>query len=143
MQSLNRLFSTVGRCCALWRAERLTGTGVGPHDHPYLFYVCHHPGVSQDALCRALYVNKSSVTRHIAHLEAEGFIRRTPSESDRRVMQVYPTERGMEALPLLRQISTEWNNVLTEGFSEAERETFTALLERATQNAKRHLEEKL
>ena len=143
MQSLNRLISTVGRCGALWRTERLTGTGVGPHDHPYLFYICHHPGVSQDELRRALYVNKSSVTRHMAHLEAEGFITRAPAENDRRVMQVYPTEKGMEALPLLRRVSGEWNAALTDGFSEEERAQLIALLERAMQNAKRKTEEKL
>ena len=143
MQSLNRLISTVSRCGALWRTERLTDTGVGPHDHPYLFYICHHPGVSQDELWRALYVNKSSVTRHMAHLEAEGFITRAPSENDRRVMQVYPTEKGMTALPFLRQVSGEWNAILTAGFSEKERESLVSLLERAMQNAKNKLEEKV
>ncbi|MBP3396401.1 MAG: winged helix-turn-helix transcriptional regulator [Clostridia bacterium] len=143
MQSLNRSIGVVSRCGALWRTERLAGTGVGPHDHPYLFYICHHPGVSQDALCRALYVNKSSVTRHITHLEAEGFITRAPAEHDRRVMQVFPTEKSMAALPLLRQVAGEWNAVLTEGFSEEERALFAALLERAVQNAKNKLEEKV
>lgn len=142
MQSLNRLIGAVSRCAALWRTERLAGTGVGPHDHPYLFYICHHPGVSQDALCRALYVNKSSVTRHIAHLEGEGFITRRPAENDRRVLQVFPTEKGMEALPLLRQVAAEWNAAITEGFSEQERERFSDLLERAMQNAKDKLEVK-
>ena len=143
MQSLNRLISTVSRCAALWRTERLAGTGIGPHDQPYLFYICHHPGVSQDELGRALYVNKSSVTRHVAHLEAEGFITRSPAENDRRVMQVYPTEKGMDLLPLLRQVSGEWNAILTDGFSEEERVDLAALLERAAQNAKKKLEEKI
>jgi DNA-binding MarR family transcriptional regulator len=99
--------------------------------------------VSQDELGRVLYVNKSSVTRHVAHLEAEGFITRAPAENDRRVMQVYPTEKGMAALPLLRQVSGEWNEILTDGFSEEERRLLTALLERAMQNAKNKLEEKV
>ena len=136
MHSLNRFISTVSRCGALWRTDRLAGTGVGPHDHPYLFYICRHPGVSQDALCRALYVNKSSVTRHITHLEGEGFITRAPSPTDRRVLLVSPTEKAMNIL------AAEWNAVLTAGFSEEEQVCFAALLERALSNAKKQLEEK-
>lgn len=143
MRSLNHLIGVLGRFGTFWRTERLAGTGVGPNDHPYLYYICHHPGVSQDALWRALYVNKSSVTRHVTHLESEGFITRTPLESDRRVMQVYPTEKGMATLPLLRQVAGEWNAILTEDFSEEERETLAVLLERAMQNAKKKLEEKV
>jgi DNA-binding MarR family transcriptional regulator len=142
MRSLNRFIGAMHRCGALWRTERLAGTGIGPYDHFYLFYLCHHPGISQDELGRALYVNKSSVTRHITHLEAEGFVTRIPSESDRRVLLVHPTEKALSALPLLRQVTGEWNEVLTRGFSEAETAQFCELLERALQNAKTELEEK-
>ncbi|MBE6555786.1 MAG: MarR family transcriptional regulator [Ruminococcaceae bacterium] len=136
MPSYNRLINTISRCGALWRTERLAGTGIGPFDHPYLFYICRHPGVSQDTLCRELFVNKSSVTRHMTHLEREGFITREPSPDDRRVLLVSPTERAMEILPLLREVAGEWNGVLTQGFTEEETAQFASLLARAMQNAK-------
>lgn len=135
MPQLNRSVNVIGRCAALYRERALTGTGVGPYDQSYLFYLCRNPGVSQDTLARDLYVNKSSVTRHLSHLEREGFLTRVPDEKDRRALLVYPTEKAMEVLPLLRRISRDWEALLTKGFSEEESERFLTLLERAFHNA--------
>ena len=143
MPNLNRSLNGIGRCGTLFRAKRLEGTGIGPCDHPYLFYICHHPGVSQDALGRALYVNKSSVTRHIAALERAGFLRREPSSEDRRVQLVYPTEKALEALPYLREVGASWRESLTAGFTSAEVALFEDLLARALENARVAVEDKL
>ena len=101
MYSLNRFMSTVGRCATLWRSARLEGTGLDACDQPYLFYICRHPGCSQDELCRALFVNKSSVTRHLTHLERVGYVTRTQSPSDRRTLLVSPTDKALAVRPLL------------------------------------------
>ena len=135
MPHFNRSLNGLGRCGTLFRAKHLEGTEIGPCDHPYLFYICHHPGVSQDTLGRALYVNKSSVTRRIAHLEEAGFLTREVSDADRRVLLVYPTEKALAALPLLREVGANWRECVTAGFSPEEVRTFEALLERAFENA--------
>lgn len=141
MQSLNRFMSTVGRCAGLWRSARLEGTGLGACDHPYLFYICRHPGCSQDELCRALFVNKSSVTRHLAHLEHGGYVTRTQSPTDRRTLLVFPTEKALAVRPLLLEMAGEWNAIITKGFDEQETAQFAAFLERALANAKAGVEE--
>ncbi len=141
MYSLNRFMSTVGRCATLWRTARLEGTGLDACDQPYLFYICRHAGCSQDELCRALFVNKSSVTRHLAHLEKEGYVTRTKSPTDRRTLLVSPTERALAIRPLLLEMAREWNAIITEGFDEAETAQFAALLERALANAKAGVKE--
>ena len=136
MPTLNYFLNVIGRCSTLFRARRLEGTGIGPHDHPYLFYVCRHPGTPQDTLCRELYVNKSSVTRHIAHLEREGLVTRCVSPDDRRCLLVYPTEKANQALPLLRQVGTAWREGITRGFNAQEIALFESLLQRAMENAR-------
>lgn len=140
MHSLNRFINTVGRCGSLWRNARLTGTGLGACDHPYLFYICRHPGCSQEELCRALYVNKSSVTRHLAHLEREGYITRTQSPTDRRTLLASPTKKALAVRPMLHDMAKEWNAIMTKGFTEAEVEAFASLLERALENARESVE---
>ena len=136
MQSFNRFMSTVGRCAALWREGRLAGTGLDACDHPYLFYICRHPNCSQEELGRALFVNKSSVTRRLTHLEREGYVSRMQSANDRRVLLVAPTEKAIAIRPLLLDMAKEWNSILTRGFDEQETDQFAALLERALENAK-------
>lgn len=140
MHSLSRM-NTITRCKNLWYASKLEGTGIGAGDRLYLLYVCHHPRVSQDTLSAALYVNKSSVTRRLAHLEREGFVTRTPSADDRRVMLVAPTEKALALLPRLAELREEWNAIITEGFTEAELEAFSHLIDRALQNAKQKAKE--
>lgn len=140
MHSLNRM-NTIARCKDLWYASRLEDTGIGACDRPYLLYVCRHPNVPQDTLSTALYVNKSSVTRRLARLEANGFVTRVPDAADRRVMLVAPTERALALLPYLRELRDEWNAIITEGFTEEELETFSRLIDRALQNAKQKAKE--
>lgn len=137
MPSLNRSLNVIGRCGALFRAKRLEDTGVNPCNYFYLFYLCHHPGISQDALGQALYVNKSSVTRHITALEQAGYLTRTPSQKDKRVMLVFPTEKATAILPFLREINGAWKDALTNGFTPEETALFESLLTRAMENAGR------
>ena len=140
MHSLSRM-NTITRCKNLWYTSKLEGTGIGAGDRLYLLYVCHHPNVSQDTLSAALYVNKSSVTRRLAHLEKEGFVTRTSSEADRRVMLVAPTEKALALLPRLAELKREWNAIITEGFTEEELEAFSHLIDRALQNARQQAKE--
>ncbi len=136
MPTLNRRLNVIVRCAALYREKALAGTGVGAYENTYLFHICHHPGIAQETLAKELYVNKSSVTRHLAHLEAEGFLTRRPDENDRRALLVYPTEKALAILPRLREIGQEWEKLLTAGLTAAESEMFLSILDRAFDNAR-------
>ena len=140
MHALNKMNSIV-RYGNQWRAPRLEGTGINVPDRPYLFYICRHPGESQDAISSALCVNKSSVTRRLSYLEKEGYVTRKSDESDRRVLLVYPTEKAMALLPVLQEMSREWNAIITAGFSEEEIATFSELITRAFTNARQKAKE--
>ena len=135
MNQLSKLNAIV-RYGNLFRTPRLEGTGIGACDRPYLFYIAHHEGVSQDTLSGALLVNKSSVARRLAHLEGAGLVIRTPDEKDRRVLLVSLTDKARALIPLLREMAEEWNDILTAGFTAEEIDVFTHLLARAFDNAK-------
>lgn len=136
MPTLNRQLNVIVRCAALYREKALAGTGVGPYENAYLIHICRNPGTSQETLAKKLYVNKSSVTRHLSHLESEGFLRREPDENDRRSLLVYPTEKALALLPRLREISKEWESLLTAGMTAEESETFLNVLGKAFEAAK-------
>ncbi len=140
MHSLNRM-NTIVRYGNFWRTPKLEGTGINACDRPYLFYICRHPGVSQETLASALFLNKSSVARRLAHLEKEGYVTRTPDENDRRVLLISPTEKAEALLPVLQEMAREWNEIITAGFTEEEIEIFSELVARAYANARRKAEE--
>ena len=97
MPSINHHIMTIARSSNLFRSERLQGTGLcGPHC-PYILRVCREPGTTQEAIARALCVNKSSVARQLASLEQSGFVERRPCPTDSRAMEVYPTQKAFDA----------------------------------------------
>lgn len=108
----------------------------------YLLNVCANPGVSQDALARTLFVNKSNVARQLSVLEEEGYILRKQGE-DRRVSLVYPTGKAHEAVAVIKGINAKWREVITDGFTETEKETLLRLTERLYLNAVKYMEGKI
>ena len=130
MPSLMRYINVISRCGAVWRGDKLKGTDIGSSHTSYIMTVCRHPGISQDKLAKRIYINKSNVTRNLAYPESCGYIERRQKDTDKRVTEVYPTEKAMEILPTVQNMLREWNNYLTEDFSEEEMEMFMSMLSR-------------
>ena len=125
----------ISRCATLYRDARLEHLGISGYQASYVTQICRCPGISQDQLAQKLHVNRSSVTRQLAMLEENGFITRCRSDSDRRLMQVYPTEKMKQALPVVRECFHSWHDSLTEGLSEDEISTLERLLTRLAERA--------
>ncbi len=135
MPSLMRYINIISRCGLLWRGDKLRGTGLKPGQAPYILALCHTPGLSQEQIARRVYIDKSNVTRHLGALEREGFVERRQSEADRRVTLVYPTQKAYDIHPYVRQITHEWNEYLTEGWTEEEVTALKTLLDRVSDRA--------
>ena len=82
-----------------------------------------------------VYINKSNVTRALAYLEQHGYVRREQSETDKRVLLVYPTEKALNELPRIRSILKDWNEYITEDITEEELCAFMAVLEKIAKKA--------
>lgn len=135
MPSLMRYINVVSRCGAAWRGDKLRDTDIGAPHTSYILAVCRHPGISQEKLAKKIYINKSNVTRKLAYLEAHGYVERRQSEADRRIVEVYPTQKALDILPVVQGIMSEWNGYLTEDFTEEEMEMFMSMLSRIAARA--------
>jgi len=130
MGALMKYINRISRCSILFKNGKLEHEGLNAYQHVYIRNICREPGISQDCLAKSIYVNKSSVTRQLALLEQNGFINRTPGEKDKRVMQVFPTQKALDILPEVKRLSAEWENHITAGLTEEERGFFLSILER-------------
>ena len=137
MDSFMKFIARIGRCNNCYRDRALEGIGLTGAQCPYLLRICRHPGISQDQLAKMLYVSKSNVTRKLEKMEKAGLIIRTPLPADRRVMQVFPTELGESMLPRIGEVFGNWNDILTDGFTNEEKELLIKMLERLYANAER------
>lgn len=101
---LMRQINSIARCSMLYRDFQLRDTDISGYQSPYLPEIQRNPGQTQEELAQKLHVNRSTVTRHLTTLEQSGYITRTRSETDKRILQVYPTAKLTAMLPMLRHI---------------------------------------
>lgn len=121
MSQIIRDITEIARCGAQYRTEALAPMGLKACHASYLLEICANPGISQDKLASIICINKSNVARQAAILEEDGFITRTPFEQDKRIMQLYPTQKTLELLPSLKSILSQWEVCLTADVSEEDR----------------------
>ena len=120
MPYIVKTMNEIVRCGMQYRNEKLAPFGLKSSHASYLLEICRSPGTSQDTLAKRICFNKSNIARQIAVLEEGGFVRRKPGAEDKRVMELYPTEKTLELMPQIRQVLRSWRSYLMEGLSEEE-----------------------
>lgn len=135
MSQIIRDITEIARCGAQYRTEVLAPLGLKSCHASYLLEICANPGISQDKLAARICINKSNVARQVAILEEDGFLIRTPSTQDKRIMQLYPTEKTLEILPQISPILRQWEACLTADVSDEERAILEKVLERMKDKA--------
>lgn len=140
MSQIIKDMTEITRCGVQYRLDYLTPMGLKACHASYLTEICRTPGISQDGLARLICLNKSNVARQAAVLEEEGFITRTPSASDKRVMELYPTEKALALLPQISDILKCWENCITGDLTDAEKELLSHLLAKMKDKASRYME---
>jgi len=135
MSTIMRKVNILTRSEGVYRTDRLDIPELKGWHHTYILAICKNPGLSQDELARHIAVNKSNVARNLAHLEESGYVKREISSKDRRVINVFPTQKMLDIFPKVKAITMEWNNYLAEDLTPDEFEQFQSILERLTQKA--------
>lgn len=135
MDEIMKYINRITRCSNFFRTQQLADSGISGVQCAYLLRVSHNPGISQDQLAGELYKDKSVVARHLATLQQVGYIRRESSPTDRRVQQLYLTEKAEAILPRILEVFAKWKDILTSGFTEEEISVAQNLLYRMYCNA--------
>lgn len=130
MNKFMKNISSIARCAILYREENLKETGLTGYQFPYVLEINRNPGITQEQIANNLHVNPSTVTRQLSLMEKNGFIKRKRSEKDKRIMEVYITEKMEGLLPEVYKVFNDWRNLLTEGLTEEEMKILETLLER-------------
>lgn len=120
----------IARGCSQYRADALAAYGLKGCHASYLREICENPGISQDKLAQRIYINKSNVARQVAALEENGFVSRCSCCSDKRVTELYPTEKTLQLLPKILEILDNCEQLLAGDLSEDEYETLCHVLAR-------------
>ena len=142
MSQIIRDITEISRCGAQYRTDRLAPMGLKACHASYLTEICDCPGISQERLAGRICINKSNVARQAAVLEEEGFITRTPSPADKRVLQLYPTEKALSIMDEIRGILVCWEDCIGHDLSEEEKELLSCLLAKMKVRAAAYMEDR-
>lgn len=141
MYDIIRDLTEIARVGTQYKIDNFAAYGLKACHASYLMEICNCPGISQDKLAQRICINKSNVARQAAALEEDGYIRRTPSQTDKRVMELYPTEKAIAVLPEILQILKNWENLLMEDLTQEEIELAGKVLLRMQNKAAQWMDE--
>lgn len=126
--------SIVSRYLRRQRDRYMEPLGMKSIHARFLMEVCRSPGITQDQLTQLLGFDKSSVARHAAFLEENGYLTRQTG-TDKRVLQLQPTEKTLELEPELTRQMNLWEQTLLQELSPEEQQTLLELLRRIRRRA--------
>ena len=141
MSQIIRDIIEIARISVQYRGDQLAPMGLKSCHASYLTEICAKPGISQDGLARIICLNKSNVARQAAILEEDGFIIRKPSAADKRVVELYPTEKTLELMPQISQVLKSWETRIADSLTEEERQSLSALLAKMKDRATEYMED--
>ena len=93
-----------------------------------------HPGMSSAQLAARSFVSAQSANQMVAVLEQAGFINRSPSEQNRRVLRITLTGIGLAVLRSCDAAVDELEKVMLRGLEPAEVRSLRAIMNRCVKN---------
>lgn len=128
MEKMMRYIDRITRLAYIYREDYLKEYGLSGIHHTYINWICRYPGITQEELAQAIFVNKSSVARQVAVLEKNDYVKRVESPDDKRKLLLYPTEKALEVQPVIKKMLNDWNAQLLADFAPDERKFLSEAL---------------
>lgn len=135
-----KMLNNISRSQAIYRHGKISAADLQSGHYAYVLAICREEGRSQEELAKELCVNKSTVARNLNYLEEKGYISRTPMPSDKRQFSVFPTKKMLSVLPEIKQASSEWMELLSDGIPNDELDIFNSVLKRMQDKAREIIE---
>lgn len=113
--------------------EEMELTAAQGHLLGYLASRQENPPCPRD-IEEAFHLSHPTVSGLLARLEQKGFLETRMDSGDRRRKRIYLLKRGQQCDERIHQVIRENEERMIRGFTQAQREDFTAYLERAIEN---------
>ena len=120
-QRISRLLREIERTRRSYMDRELKRIGLQGDMYLYLLQISRLPGISQDQLAGELLVEKGNVARNAKKLCDLGYIVRETSVSDKRLYELFLTEKGTAATSEVRRVLVRWHQTVTSGMDETAR----------------------
>lgn len=128
MSQFSRDINAIDRYLRQLRRDFMEPLGLkGIHARLFML-ISRKPGCSQERLAKQMGFDKSTIARQVENLEDMGFVYRKPSEKDKRVLCVFPTEKMLQIQPELDAAMQTWEQELLSELTPEEKDQLTQIL---------------
>ncbi|WP_051235896.1 MarR family winged helix-turn-helix transcriptional regulator [Paenibacillus pinihumi] len=134
MQGILREIGMIARCLDTISNVEFKEYSLSKGQYLYLVRICENPGIIQEKLAEMIKVDRTTAARAIQKLEQQGMIYKSDHPENKKILNLYPSERGEKLYAFLQMEERHSMNVALEGFSPAEIETALLLLRRMREN---------
>ncbi|ESA34716.1 family transcriptional regulator [Leptolyngbya sp. Heron Island J] len=114
--------------------ERLEPYKLTPFHYLVLCCLWEEDGLSTSGIADKLKQLGATLTGVVDRMESRNLVYRERDPRDRRIVRIWLTDEGKQLMKTLPPIGAETINQATEGFSKAEQESLSALLDRVMDN---------
>ncbi len=142
IKSPGRLISILYRKGQVYKNFYLKKHNITASEQPFLNALYHKDGVSQDLLCKYLYMDKASTARVIQSLIKKGFVTKEKDKNDKRINRIYLTEKGKNSQSDVFEVLDAWSAILTNNMTQEEKDLAYSCLERMVENVEEYIDEK-
>lgn len=112
----------------------LDETGVYHAQHRLLMEISCNPNVSQMDIAKSMDISAATVAVALKKLEKGGYINREVDEEDNRLNKITITDKGNRVVEQSKQIFDYTDQKVFEGFTEEEKYTLYALMQKLNEN---------
>jgi DNA-binding MarR family transcriptional regulator len=96
----------------------------------YLARVCEHPGINLIDLSNLLKVDKTTTTKVIQKLMAEGYVEKMRHKNDRRAWSLHPTDSARTVYESIIREENRFIDICVGDFTEKEKEKALGMIRR-------------
>lgn len=133
-RNLGFLLHDVARLMRKRFEQNARGLGLTRSQCQVLAHLARNEGIQQSGLADILEVEPITLTRLLDRLEEAGFVERRAHATDRRIRQLYLSEKAHPVLADIFTIGAATHAEALEGVAEAERDQLFTLLSRMKSN---------
>jgi DNA-binding MarR family transcriptional regulator len=118
----------------LQRNFKLSGLDITVEQWSVLYYLWKKDGMSQQDLCSATFKDKPSITRLVDNLEKQKLVKRIACKTDRRINEVYLTEKGRLMEEQSMEVANQTMNEALVGVAEKQVQVAKEVLQKVYDN---------
>lgn len=130
---IGKYIAILSRKSHLFLTKELVENGfdILPGEIMFLMTLFNQGSVRQDSFHQVLHIDKGNSAKSLKNLEELGYIYRVKDDKDRRVYNVFLTEKALELKPLILSMLKKMDNFLGENLTFEEYNQLLFLLKKA------------